>query len=189
MKLHQPHDKLFKETFTDVKVAGDFLTHYLPSTLLETIDVKSFKMINDSFIEEKLRDSQSDLLYETMINGDKAYFYFLFEHKSYPTKDIALQLLGYMLEIWKRELNKMKAKELPVIVPLVIYHGKNQWKNMKRLQDWIVDYDELLHDFKRLVPDFDILLFDFSYSNRLEVKGNPKLKAYLQLMQHIFLKD
>src|SRR5699024_11605258 len=49
---------------------------------------------NDSFIEEGLQDSRSDLLYGAMIDGAKSYVYFLFEHKSYPTKDIALQLLG-----------------------------------------------------------------------------------------------
>src|SRR5699024_4309060 len=143
MKIHQVHDKLFKETFSDVEVARDFLQQYLPATLLKCMDVTSLEMLNDSFIEEKLLDSRSDLLYEAIINGEKAYVYFLFEHKSYPTKDIALQLLGYMLEIWKRELDKKKVEVLPLIVPIVIYHGKYCWTEPKLLHDWLINYDDL----------------------------------------------
>jgi len=189
MKIHQAHDKLFKETFSDVEVAQDFLQHYLPPTLLKCIDVTSLEMLNDSFIEEKLLDSRSDLLYEAIINGEKAYVYFLFEHKSYPTKDIALQLLGYMLEIWKREFDKKKTDMLPLIMPLVIYHGKFLWSKRKLLRDWFINYDELSEEMTKYVPDFEFTLYDFSYANKLDVKGEPKLKAYLQLMQHIFLKD
>src|SRR5699024_4381873 len=189
MKIHQVHDKLFKETFSDVEVAQDFLQHYLPPRLLKYIDVTSLEMLNDSFIEEKLLDSRSDLLYEAIINGEKAYVYFLFEHKSYPTKDIALQLLGYMLEIWKRELDKKKTDVLPLIMPLVIYHGKSRWTEPKLLRDWIISYDKLSGNMTKYVPDFEFILYDFSYANELDVKGEPKLRAYLQLMQHIFLKD
>jgi len=141
MKIHQPHDKLFKETFGDVEVAQDFLQHYLPSVLLEVIDVTSSEMLNDSFIEEKLRDSRSDLLYEAIIDGEKAYIYFLFEHKIYPTQGIALQLLRYFSEIWKREVDKINADMLPLIVTLVIYHGESRWENPRLLRDWIVNYD------------------------------------------------
>lgn len=189
MKLHQPHDKLFRETFGDVEVAEDFLTHYLPEALLEVVDLKSLEMLNDSFIEEKLQDSQSDLLYETMIDSEKAYVYFLFEHKSYPTKDIALQLLGYMLEIWKREVDKKKAEVLPFVVPLVIYHGKSRWENPRLSRDWMVNYDDFSVELTKVVPDFEFWLFDFSYENDLEIHGDVKLQAYLKLMQHIFLKD
>src|SRR5699024_8275428 len=114
---------------------------------------------------------------------------FLFEHKSYPTKDIALQLLGYMLEVWKREVNKKKSDVLPPIIPLVIYHGKSRWKNLKLLRDWIVNYDYLLEDIKKSIPDFTFFLYDFSYDNDLAVLGNAKLQAYLQLIKHISLKD
>src|SRR5699024_4505912 len=189
MKIHQAHDKLFKETFSDVEVARGFLQHYLPPTSLKFIDVMSLKMLNDSFIEEQLLDSRSDLLYEATINGEKAYVYFLFEHKSYPTKDIALQLLGYMVEIWKREFDKKKTDVLPLVMPLVIYHGKFLWSEPKQLRDWFINYDELSEEMTKYVPDFEFTLYDFSYANELDVKGEPKLRAYLQLMQHIFLKD
>jgi len=42
---------------------------------------------------------------------------------------------------------------------------------------------------KKYVPDFEFCLFDFSYENDLKVLGDAKLQAYLQMMQHIFLKD
>src|SRR5690625_2573181 len=136
MKIYQAHDKLFKESFGNVTVAQDFLQHYLPPALLKVVDLASLEISIDSFIEEGLQDSRSNLLNEAIIDGEKSYVYFLFEHKSYPTKDIALQLLGYMLEIWKREVNKKKADALPPVLPLVIYHGGSRWKKPKLLRDW-----------------------------------------------------
>src|SRR5699024_10661015 len=78
---------------------------------------------------------------------------------------------------------------LPLVMPLVIYHGKILWSEPKQLRDWFINYDELSEEMTKYVPDFEFTLYDFSYANELNVKGEPKLMAYLQLMQHIFLKD
>ncbi len=50
----------------------------------------------------------SDLLFKVNINKREGYFYFLFEHKSYASKDIAFQLLKYMIEIWDSKIKKKK---------------------------------------------------------------------------------
>jgi predicted transposase/invertase (TIGR01784 family) len=86
-----------------------------------------------SFIDKKLRESFSDLLFSVDINSRQGYIYFLFEHKSYPVTDIAFQLLKYMTEIWNTKVNKEKAEELPIIIPLVIYHGKTAWRTGRTL--------------------------------------------------------
>ncbi|MCB8818113.1 Rpn family recombination-promoting nuclease/putative transposase [Desulfosporosinus shakirovi] len=44
----------------------------------------------------------SDLLFQTKINHKDGYLYLLFEHKSYPSPKIALQLyLSWLLISWK----------------------------------------------------------------------------------------
>ena len=68
------------------------------------------------------------MLFKTEINHKEGYVYFFFEHKSYRSKNVAFQLLRYMIEIWEAKMNKENADELPIIIPLVIYHGKEDWK-------------------------------------------------------------
>ncbi|MDD2235434.1 MAG: Rpn family recombination-promoting nuclease/putative transposase, partial [Desulfitobacteriaceae bacterium] len=53
--------------------------------------------------------------------------YFLFEHKSYQSPLTALQLLKFMIAIWELKTNKEKQKKLPIIIPLIVYHGENRW--------------------------------------------------------------
>ena len=54
MKLQNPHDKFFKETFSDVEVAKDFLNNYLPEDILKVIDVDTLDPQKDSFINGEL---------------------------------------------------------------------------------------------------------------------------------------
>ncbi|ABI67501.1 Rpn family recombination-promoting nuclease/putative transposase [Syntrophomonas wolfei] len=125
MKIQNPHDRFFKETLGKVEVAKDFLNNYLPGNIIKVIDVDTLEPQKDSFINKELQEGFSDLLFKANINNREGYIYFLFEHKSYTRKDIAFQLLRYMMEIWETKSKKEKADELPVIIPLVVYHGKS----------------------------------------------------------------
>jgi predicted transposase YdaD len=41
MKRQNPHDKFFKETFSNVEVARDFIKNYLPESILKIIDLET----------------------------------------------------------------------------------------------------------------------------------------------------
>ena len=71
----------------------------------------------DSFINKELQESFSDLLFKANINNREGYLYFLFKHKSYPSRDVAFQLLKYMVEIWNTKIEN--TNRLPIIIPLV----------------------------------------------------------------------
>jgi predicted transposase/invertase (TIGR01784 family) len=116
VKIQNPHDRFFKETFGNVAVAKDFLNNYLPQNIIKIIDVDTLEPQKDSFINEELQESFSDLLFKADINKSEAYIYFLFEHKSYISKDIAFQLLKYMIEIWEAKTKKEKTYKLPMII-------------------------------------------------------------------------
>jgi hypothetical protein len=56
-------------------------------------------------------------------DGQIAYVYFLFEHKSYPDRLVALQLLRYLARFWEQQVSAGQFP-LPPIMPLVVYHGE-----------------------------------------------------------------
>ena len=78
--IPNPHDRLFKETWSKKENARDFLQHYLPDYLLSSIDMESLEICKETFIEEDLKEYFSDLLYKTAFSGKRGYLYFLFEH-------------------------------------------------------------------------------------------------------------
>ena len=189
MDLQNPHDKFFKETLGNVETAKDFITNYLPEQLLNIMDVNTLEPQKDSFINKEMEENFSDLLFKVDICQKEGYFYLLFEHKSYPAKGIAFQLLRYMVEIWEAKRNKEQAKELPIIIPLVIYHGQQSWNIPSSLGELLNGYDELPEPLKVHVPNFEFLLFDVSRFSDEEMKGTAQLKIVLTLFRDLKSED
>jgi predicted transposase/invertase (TIGR01784 family) len=158
-KIVNPHDKFFKEVYSDKERAVDFLESFLPEEVAVRLNLDSIEIRKDSFIDEELRESFSDILYEVELAGSCGYIYILFEHKSYPDRYTALQLLKYMVRIWELHLRQSANPELPLIIPLVLYQGVGAWKCGDRLRDLLSTNDAALLAY---TPDYRFLLFDLS---------------------------
>jgi predicted transposase/invertase (TIGR01784 family) len=189
VKVQNPHDKFFRESMGNVTTAKDFLAHYLPKNILQIIDLNTLEPQKDSFINQELEEGFSDLLFKADISGKEGYLYFLFEHKSYPDKGISLQLLKYMVEIWEAKMNKEEQQQLPIVIPLVIYHGKTSWSIPTSLGANLNGYEELPKDVKVHVPDFDYIIYDLSGFSDEEIKGKVQTRILLTLLRDIFTKD
>ncbi|WP_077369179.1 Rpn family recombination-promoting nuclease/putative transposase [Anaerosalibacter sp. Marseille-P3206] len=189
MKIQNPHDKFFKETFGNVEIAKDFLNNYLPENIMNVIDVNTLEPQKDSFINEELQEGFSDMLFRVNINKREGYIYFLFEHKSYTSKGISLQLLKYMIEIWEAKIKKEGINELPMIIPLVIYHGKDNWNIKTTLGELITGYKDLPKEIQKFIPDYEYLIYDLSRYTDEEIKGQAQLRIILTIFRDIFTKD
>ncbi len=189
MKIQNPHDKFFKETFGKVEVAKDFLNNYLPDSIMRIVEMDTLEPQKDSFINKELQEVFSDMLFRVNINKREGYIYFLFEHKSYTSKNISFQLLKYMLEIWESKMNKERIQELPIIIPLVIYHGKNKWNISTNLGEMINGYKELPEDVRKYIPEYEYLLYDISGYTDEEIKGGVINKIVMTTLRDIQTKD
>jgi predicted transposase YdaD len=49
-------------------------------------DLRTLTPKPNSFIDEKLKAQEADLVYSVQINGEEGYFFILCEHQSYPDK-------------------------------------------------------------------------------------------------------
>lgn len=189
MDIQNPHDKFFKETLGNVEVAKEFVANYLPQTILNVMDIDTLEPQKDSFVNKDLEESFSDLLFKVNICNKEGYLYLLFEHKSYPTKGISFQLLKYMVEIWEAKRDKEQAKELPIIIPLVIYHGQQKWSIPSNLGELLKGYNQLPEELKLYVPNFDFLLFDISSYSDEDIKGTAQLKILFTLFRDLNTND
>jgi predicted transposase/invertase (TIGR01784 family) len=63
-EIINPHDKLFRETWSDPATAKSFLQHYLPSEVLSLTALDTLEICKDTFIENDLREFFCDLLYK-----------------------------------------------------------------------------------------------------------------------------
>lgn len=189
MKLQNPHDKFFKETFGKAEIAKDFLNNYLPQNIVKIVDMNTLEPQKDSFIDKELKEIFADMLFKVNIEDEEGYVYFLFEHKSYTSKNISFQLLKYMIEIWEAKIKNEKTDELPVIIPLVIYHGKDKWNIKNTLVDMIKGYDKLPQGMQKYIPNYEYLIYDISRYTDEDIKGELKLRILLTIFRDIFTKD
>ncbi len=187
--INRPHDLFFKQTMGDREIARDFLVNYLPAVLLSQIDLSRLIVQKDSFIEKELQETFSDLLYKTQLKGRDAYIYFLFEHKSYPLKSTAFQLLKYMVGIWEQKHNKEQSEFLPPIIPLVIYQGRSRWSAPLSLLGLLQDSAALPAGITKHIPNFEYILYDFSAEGDSEIRGEVKLSLYLEIIKNAFNKE
>jgi len=145
------------------------------------------EIVKESFIEKELKEYFSDLLYKVSLAESPAYLYMLFEHKSYPDRLTALQVLEYMVKIWRLHLKQNPGKGLlPLIISLVVYHGTEPWRSGTRLTDLLTGPKEALTDY---IPDFQFLLYDLTRYGDEDIKGMIVSRVGLLVMKHIFRED
>jgi len=187
--VNKSHDRFFKENMEDIETAKDFIKNYLPKDLLKTIDLEKLEPQKDTYIDEELKEAFSDLLFKTGIKGKEAYIYFLFEHKSYLSNMTSLQLLKYMVRIWEQKTDKEKEKKLPIIIPLVIYHGDTKWNIPKTLFSIINNIDVIPETAKKYIPNYEYIVYDLSPYGNEEIKGDIKLRIFLEILRAVFIED
>ncbi|TVQ98228.1 MAG: hypothetical protein EA399_10995, partial [Desulfovibrionales bacterium] len=170
-------------TMSHKEVAADFLANYLPAKVLKHVRLDTLTITKDSFVNEKQAEHYSDLLYQVMLStGLPGFVYFLFEHKSYPDRFVALQLLRYIIEIWELYLKQQpQAKILPLIIPVVASNNKFKGPTT-RLNEIIATQDS---DLDAYVPDFKLAFDDFSPENEIDIIGKKYLDLFEQSLTHI----
>jgi predicted transposase/invertase (TIGR01784 family) len=184
-EIGSAHDRYFRESFGRVEVARDFLRHNLPADLLALVDLETLEVSSETHVAEDLRESCSDLVYRlAWRDGGALEVYVLFEHKSRPEHWTLLQLLRYAVAAGERHRQQQpKAKRLPPVYPLVLYHGQRRWRAPLHFHDLVEPLPPSLAPF---VPQFRYALHDVSPRSKTEVKGAVSTRLVLLALRHIW---
>ena len=167
-KNQQPHDKFIKKVLSDRNVVKQYIQQFVPKAIVENIDFRTLKSSPTTFVDEKLKEHISDIIYECNWKTKKEQPFkirisFLFEHKSYIPTHPHLQLLRYLLAAW--ESDEKEKKPLTLTIPIILYHGKKKWKYRP-----FDEYFNIPHPiFKSYLPHFEYLLTDLSQSSDEEI--------------------
>jgi predicted transposase/invertase (TIGR01784 family) len=187
--LTNPHDKFFKEIFGKPELAADFVRHYLPPAIVNSLELTSLEVQKESFLDEKLEESFADLIYRVRLRNSQetVFVCLLFEHKSSPDKWVALQILAYLVKFWER-LKAQKAKTLPLIFPVLFYHGEAKWNYSPTLNALFDQRDlteKALKEWQQYGPNFSYYLCDLSAFTDAEIRGQAIVRAAMLMMKNI----
>jgi predicted transposase/invertase (TIGR01784 family) len=181
-EIHHPHDMMVRAVLSDLAEATSFLQTHLPQEVSQALSWSTLKLLEGSFVDEDLRESEADVLYEVQhVSGEASvWVYILLEHQSTPDRWMRFRLLKYCCRIWDLSFREYPdQRELPAIVPLVFYQGERRWSYSSEFADL---FAESVRDWSG-VPRFSHGLIDQSGLQPDEVQGELKT----QLMQLVML--
>ncbi|MBC7796249.1 MAG: Rpn family recombination-promoting nuclease/putative transposase [Pyrinomonadaceae bacterium] len=185
--VQNPHDQFVRSMFSNIETARNFLENYMPPENVNDLNFDSLEVQSESFIDDELRSHHTDLLYNLNLKtGENALIYVLLEHKSYADESVAFQILRYKTRIWEKA-HREKSKKLPLIFPLVLYHGAAKWKTSRQFANLVERGETKI--WKKFTAHFEYHLCDLSGFTKDEIKGSLIVRAILYLLQNIRADD
>ena len=179
-----PHDQFFREAMKDKRVAQEFLEKHLPAELCAVVNFNHLVLQPRSQSNAVRRESIVDLLFKTYIAGKESYIYLLLEHQSTPDPLMAFRVIEYTINAIRDHLKKHDTRKVPLIFPLVIYHGKPY--------QFEQDINNLVDAPKELVDRYFLKPFQLVDLNEI---ADEELKQHMWSgvmefsLKHIFERD
>ncbi len=186
-KIYNPHDRFFRQSLSDVQIARDFFEVHLPRGILAKIDLNSLVICKESYIDEELKEYIDDIVYKVNVEEEQqGYIYLALEHQSTAKHLMAFRFIKYQLSIIDNHLKQNpNCKYLPLVFPLLYYHGKKTpYPEPTDFFDLFINKDLAREFFLRPLRVIDTNKFSDE-----EIKTH-KLSGLLELVQkHIYDRD
>ncbi|WPB77946.1 Rpn family recombination-promoting nuclease/putative transposase [Archangium violaceum] len=133
-----PHDLFVRYTFGHPERAAAELRAALPSHVSAQVDWDTLRLEPGSVVDPELRKTETDLLFSARLRtGQSLLLYVLLEHQSSVDRWMAWRMLRYVVrwvESWRQQ--HPESTRLPVIIPLVMYHGAEEtWTAPRRVEE------------------------------------------------------
>ena len=156
----------------------------LPRALADAIDWTATHLEQGSFVDPKLRDSYTDLLFSAKLGEERVLIYLLLEHQSTADALMPLRMLAYMVRIWQRHLATTEAPPIPAIIPVVVSHADDGRIVATRMHDLVAPFPASVPALSAFVPAFDIVVDDITAASDAELRARalgalPKLALWL----------
>ncbi|WP_309887921.1 Rpn family recombination-promoting nuclease/putative transposase [Archangium sp.] len=173
-----PHDLFVRSTFGHPERAAAELRVALPSHVVAEVDWETLRAEPGSVVDPELRETESDLLFSARLrSGRPLLLYVLLEHQSSVDPWMAWRMLRYVVRLgeqWRQE--HPERTRLPVIIPLVMFHGTGEaWTAPRRVEELfdLPDEEEARERWQALVPRFEYLLDDLTAEREEALRARP----------------
>lgn len=180
--IHKVHDQFFKASMVDKRVLIDFLKAHLPSDLCQLIDFNVLELQKDFFIA-CMGWPPIDVLYKTKMADREAYVYFLREHQSSAGSLLPFRIVDCTCHLI--DLHLKKYKKIPLVYPIVVYHGTSPYPDLSHLHN-------LLDAPKELVQRYLLKPFQLVELGRIDdcvMKKNLWSGVMALALKHVFADD
>jgi predicted transposase/invertase (TIGR01784 family) len=184
-KILNPHDKFFRGSMKDIRIAREFFDFHLPEKFRGMVDLSSLKLCNGSFVDARHCQRFTDILYSVLLQEQQAYLFLLVEHQSTPDELMAFRLLTYLCRIMQEHIDQTQSKVLPIVVPMVFYHGKESYPYSSDLFDLFGEHKSLAKNI--FLQPFHLIDIGAIPDEELRKRQWAGLMEFT--MKHVFARD
>ncbi len=97
------HDKFVYVIWSILSFARSFFRRFLPPNILKNVKLETLRRFPTKMIDKKGKETEGDLFYLVdTIDGEGMLLVILLEHKSGSARNVALQTLGYEVDMMKQ---------------------------------------------------------------------------------------
>lgn len=82
LHIQHAHDHLFRESMQDIEICRELASLIFPSSVKRKNHWETLEIVKDDWIDQKLKEHRSDVLYRFKFLKYDQWVYLLFEHKS-----------------------------------------------------------------------------------------------------------
>lgn len=139
--IRKPHDALFRFAFEDEREARALLRQMLRSdpasrAIAEHVDWSRLKRMQDGFADAADRPFATDLWFSAPLGDGYVLLHVILEHKSSPDALSAWQVTRYTVRsIDRLHQEAGRPQRLPLVLPIVVYHGDEPWTAARDVRD------------------------------------------------------
>jgi predicted transposase/invertase (TIGR01784 family) len=156
------YDKWYKRFFSEPNLLKAFLENFVSETWVKDVDFSAMELTNKSFINKNDKEYHDDLVWKVKLKNRKEplYIYLILEFQSKEDHFMALRMVNYVTSFYidyVKTQKPAKKRELPPVLPAVIYIGKKRWKAPGNIKELIA---APYKDLAGYVPSMDYFLLD-----------------------------
>lgn len=183
-KINHIHDKTFRKILDDKKEFTIFINKIF--NLEEKLEEKDIEKYNRKFVSVDYTNQESDVIYKLK---NKEIF-ILVEHQTKIDKKMPIRILKYELEIIRSRIDENNRLEFPIIIPIVLYTGKQRWNakiNYPSYNSELARYRGLKKVEYNLVDINDYTIEDLYKENSILTKIMilEKSNKYLEIINNV----
>lgn len=183
-KINHIHDKTFRKILDDKKEFTIFINKIF--NLEEKLEEKDIEKYNRKFVSVDYTNQESDVIYKLK---NKEIF-ILVEHQTKIDKKMPIRILKYELEIIRSRMDENNRLEFPIIIPIVLYTGKQRWNakiNYPSYNSELARYRGLKKVEYNLVDINDYTIEDLYKENSILTKIMilEKFNKYIEIINNV----
>lgn len=171
------HGQLLKSILQNKKEVAGFINKFVePREKIRQEDLVHCTI--GSYITKRYRGKEADFVYKLKNKN----IFFLLEFQNEMDSKIDYRMLNYCLDImreWTKNRKEKRVESYPVIVPILIYTGKQRWRSLKEEKE---NYEEACI-FEGNNPSFEYNFVDMNKFSKQILLEKGGILSYVMFLE------